>query len=173
MRADRLLALAALLPACGPADPAGALVPQCPSAVIINEVMAAGATDWIELYNPSDRDVDLAGYGLTRVDWIVQFTFEEDDPRAAIPAGGYLRVWADPYEMGTGEITTLYDLNRDGDTVYLLAPEASWYAECDGVAYPDQHQDVSWARVPDGEEFCYAVEETPGASNQTPCYQTD
>ena len=63
------LLAALLLPACSlmPAEDGGALV--------INEVVssnrrclvdsAVGTPDWIELYNGTDEDINLAGYGLS------------------------------------------------------------------------------------------------------------
>jgi hypothetical protein len=114
----RLAALALFLSACGTADdivPGGGdddtadaapepdVPPEIDGRLVINEVMADNAltvqddtgiaADWIELYNPNDRDVSLYGYGVTD---------DLDEPHKAVlpdglavPAGGYLVLWLD------------------------------------------------------------------------------
>ena len=76
------------------------------STVLINEFMPsnqstitdeAGAyPDWIELYNPGSRDVDLGG-------WFMSDDLENPDKSVlsdelSIPAGGFLLLWADSDE---------------------------------------------------------------------------
>ncbi|MBI9071127.1 MAG: CotH kinase family protein [Melioribacteraceae bacterium] len=82
------------------------------SQVVINEFFADNVTinpemkdfddysDWIELYNRSENTVDLSGYYLTDNlsnpnKWPIPFGTK-------IAAKGYLVIWADGYNTGTG-----------------------------------------------------------------------
>src|SRR5262245_52166694 len=61
-------------------------------AVTFNEVMyhpAAGAPEWIELYNPLAIDADISGF---RLDGAIDYTFVEG---TRIPPGGFLVVASD------------------------------------------------------------------------------
>ena len=68
---------------------------------IINEAMISNRTvypdetggfyDWIELFNPGEAGVNLAGYGLSDDETL---PFKWKFPDTVIPAGGYLVVFA-------------------------------------------------------------------------------
>ena len=71
------------------------------SDLVINEILADSDTtsDWLELYNGSDEDMDLSGYGLS------------DDPNdplsilpenTIVPAGGHLLIWATMVQVEPG-----------------------------------------------------------------------
>lgn len=152
--------LCSLLPGCGsktPAPeatvppettvPATAPLPETtePTApaidiapLVISEVMPDNTNlvlgceqDWIELYNPEDRDVTLDGYALT------------DDPGHPdalpltgyqIPAGGYLTViLEDGGPLGLSELGETLWLTCNGETVSELTfPAAENGASYDG-----------------------------------------
>src|SRR5438552_164052 len=64
--------------------------------VVINEIFYHAPDDiddlqWIELYNPTDAPVDLAGWSLRKA--IGAYTFPAG---TTIPAGGYLLTAKDP-----------------------------------------------------------------------------
>ena len=143
-----------------------------PVELVINEFMASNDTtiadtsgefaDWVEIYNPSDEAVDLAG-----------MTFSNGDDASAIPtgfpnittisAGGFIFVWfdKDPEEgplhidaklSGSGESVMLFD--TDGTTVI------------DSIVFGEQFTDVSMGRFPDSSDtWTLSVTPTPGASN--------
>ncbi len=184
---DRLvLALAlAWLPACAaedfvpedddPADTADAapepdVPPEIDGQVVINEVMAdnaltledeAGGTgDWIELYNPTDKDVSLHGYGVTD---------DLSEPHKAVipdglvvPAGGYLVLWLDDYpERGPEHLTI--QLARESGEIGLSRPDRT---PIDRLRYAAQEVDFSAARTPDGSDaWTVTWHPSPGASN--------
>ena len=72
-------------------------------ALKINEIMAANTTylsdlnnfgDWIEIYNPTNQEVDLAGYYVTD-DYTVptKYQIPTGEVTTIIPAGGYKLIW--------------------------------------------------------------------------------
>jgi len=121
----------------------------------------SGATGaWIELYNPTDRNVPLAGYGVT--DFL-------DDPHkkvlpagVVLPAGGHLVLWCDGNSASGATHVDLL-LSRAGGAVGLSRPDGSYI---DRVSFGVQEVDFSAAREPDGSTNWvteWAV--SPGAAN--------
>ena len=116
--------------------------------------------DWIEIHNPTDGPIDLAGYALT------------DDPArpglwhlpsVIVPAGGYLVVFASekPHPLhasfalrGEGEYLALLD--PDGQILHAFSP-----------AYPGQSADISYGILgSDPTRTLFMGIPTPGAPNQ-------
>ena len=107
-------------------------------SVYINEVCSSG-TDWVELYNPSDEEVSLAGFRLQdNKGTDEEYIFPDD---AAIAAHGYLVLenGAD-FEFG---------ISGDGDEVKLL--DAS-YRPVDDIIVPALEDGQTYARISDGNE---------------------
>jgi hypothetical protein len=149
-----------------PEDSAGADTPAppepTPPRVIVNELSAANrgsvrapdgdAVDWIELYNPQLRDVDLSG-------WTLSDDFTEPDKarlpdRTILPAGGFIVFWSDDLPFG---------LAQEGEGVGLHRPDGTL---SDWVTFPGQRDDTAWARLPDGDGAFREVERgTPGEPN--------
>ncbi len=126
------------------------------SALRLSEVLAsnggalnhAGTTpDAIELYNASDDALTLTGLRLT------------DDPAnpdqfifpagATIPARGYLTVYANNPD-GTPGHHVGFNLNQNGDSVYLFAAAAQGGRLLDSVTFGLQLTDYSIGRMADG-----------------------
>jgi len=160
--------------------------------IYINEFLASNVTinpdivdfddysDWIELYNAEDYEVDLGGYYLTDdfndlTKWIIP-------SGTTIPAKGFIRFWADgeddapgtmhtrPFEPFESFTTTWYHLNfklsRAGEEICLANPQ---FVKIDSIIYGLQIRDVSFGRQPDGgSTWYYFGEPTPGTSNTTP-----
>lgn len=167
----------ALLLACGgqPAQRPAASPPPAtrgePVALCINEVMPANraaafdenghAGDWIELHNPGDVAVDLAGWSITD---------DRADPdrhvfgRRSIEPGGFLLLWADDL-AGVGDTHLPFSLKANGEEVALFDPEG----DASVVAYGAVHDDFSLARRTDcctGEGcWTHVFRGTPGGSN--------
>ena len=107
-------------------------------SVFINEVCSSG-TDWVELYNPSDEEVSLAGFRLQdNKGTDEEYIFPDG---AAIAAHGYLVLenGAD-FEFG---------ISGDGDEVKLL--DAS-YRLVDDIIVPALEDGQTYARISDGNE---------------------
>lgn len=115
----------------------------------INEIFPSprnkNANEWVELYNPTSKDIDLSGF---RID-------DAPDTRAKpytipkgtiIPANGYW-VW---------ETHGFFDDN--GDQVRLLAPDGKLI---DSLSYSTTEADKSYIRLPDGKDWYFLMSLTP------------
>ncbi len=158
-----LLALCLVLPLAAAEDVSTDL-----TAIRINEFMASNSEtlkdslgntpDWIELYNTSDRPVNLKGLCLSDGKKnLEKFVF----PDRIVPAHGYLVVFCGEEELVTEEeIHVAFKLSADGEKVVL-----SFGGEIlDMVSFDAQEKDVSSARV-DGKNWAFCKTPTPGAEN--------
>jgi len=166
--------------------------------VFINEFLASNVSidadivdfddysDWIELYNDEDFEVDIGGYFLTdELDNPFRWQFPAE---TIIPAKSFLRVWADGYDEVPGRtyrrsyypynyFTTKYyhlnfKLSRAGEQIGLFDSNGILV---DSLNFGLQLRDISMGRYPDGAaEWYYFGEPTAGASNTTqPTLSTD
>lgn len=155
----------------GGADAVGPAVPRDVDAhLVINELMAANvltarddrgaAGPWLEIWNPTDRDVPLGRYALTD-DFATPHAGVIGDG-AVVPARGHLVVWMDG-DPDAGPTHVAARLNRDGGQVGLARPDGSFI---DRLTYGAQEVDLSAAREPDGAPT-WAIEwhASPGATN--------
>ncbi|MCK5077780.1 MAG: lamin tail domain-containing protein, partial [Calditrichia bacterium] len=157
--------------------------------IFINEFLASNVSidadivdfddysDWIELYNDEDFEVDIGGYFLTdELDNPFRWQFPAE---AIIPAKSFLRVWADGYDDIPGRtyrrpyypynyFTTKYyhlnfKLSRAGEQIGFFDPEG---VLVDSLSFDVQLRDVSMGRYPDGTaHWYYFGEPTAGDSN--------
>jgi hypothetical protein len=125
---------------------------------IISEFMAnnedtlldgfGNASDWIEIYNPSNAAVDLTGWHLTdNAADLDKYTF----PAKSLAPGGYLTVFAsglattDPQ----GNLHTNFSLDNDGEYLALVKPNGttitSEYGPL-GTDFPSLGEDISYGR---------------------------
>lgn len=120
--------------------------------VRINEVLASNVTaysngsaypDVIELHNSGANAVDLAGLRLGDATNPTAYTFPSG---AAIPAGGYLLVYADSLTSTAG-LHSGFALDAEGDVVYLYDTAASGGALLDSIEFGFQIPDTSIART--------------------------
>lgn len=116
------------------------------SAIVINELESTA--DDIELYNSSDKPIDVSGWIMT--DDVVDKSY---DPAAdlekvvfamgtTVPAKGFFVV-----HKGDDPNYHPFGLSADGDTVTLLKPDKSIV---DKVSYGAKQADISFCRMPDG-----------------------
>ena len=147
------------------------------SAVVINELMADNDNvimdpqgdfdDWLELYNTSDKSVDLSGMYLSD---------KEDNPTkwqfpvgTMIQANEYLIVWLDEDhndETATEGLHANFKLSKGGETVMLVGPDAEGNRVLDSVTFGNQETDISYGRLPNGTGEFQTVSATPGAANE-------
>ncbi len=125
--------------------------------VLINEWMAhtdEPLLDTVELYNYSDREIDLAGCRLADGAGKVGYVLPED---TRIPARGYLS-W-DQNTLG-------FALRSKGEQIVLWAPDGR---VIDVVRFGGQANGVSTGRYPDGGiRFSPLSSFTPGGANTAP-----
>lgn len=166
-----LLAASALLAAACSSLP-GAAPGASGGALVINEVVssnkrclldpAVGSPDWIELYNGTGEDINLAGYGLSdNVRKLYKYTF----PDVTIHAGEYLVLYAAENNgvEKTDTICTGFGLSKNGDALYLCD---GYYEVVQELNIPALLTDASYARRSDG-TYGYCGTPTPGAENTT------
>jgi len=160
-----------LLPAWAMALPSGAA-----QQVVINEFMASNSgsvldasgrdSDWIELYNPTDQAVSLAGWYLSdKLDNPTKWQFPGDRPDlTTLSAGGYLVIRASGRSEVDAELNADFSLDADGEAVMLTA--ADGHSVVDAIEFEDQISDVAFGRTPDGTDtWRYLYEPTPGRAN--------
>lgn len=142
-------------------------------AIYINEIMASNATlpfeggpagtdpwtpDWLELYNPSGRDLPLDGYRLSD---------DPEEPDKArldgllLPAGGHLLLLA-AGEDASGAAQLPFTLDRDAESLTLYNPQGQ---PLDRVEWTDLGTQWVAARVPDGGALRLITAASPGAAN--------
>ncbi len=157
-----LLLLTSSLPAAHAATP----------GIIITEVQAAntrtvaddqgGYSDWIELHNPTDTPISLAGYTLTD---------DPDEPAkwalpvATLSPGIFLVVWASGADRVASEgWHTGFRLSRGGEYIGLFGPDGQLVDE---VTFGEQAADVSLGRLPGSDQWTAFPIPTPGTANIT------
>jgi len=122
------------------------------SQIIINEFCASNKSiadpqfgkfsDWIELFNPDNQDVDLTGFYLTdKASEIKKWTIPAN---VVIPAEGFLVLWADGLNSG---LHTNFSLAADGEFIGLATPSGVYI---DSLTYDIQKTDISYGRIDDG-----------------------
>lgn len=122
----------------------------------INEFMASNATticdsfgsysDWIELYNSTDTDMDISGFGISdNLSQPMKYRFPDG---TTIAAKGYLVVFCSGNEgIQNGELHAPFGLRSYGEDV-VIANRAGRII--DSYSFKNQETDVSMARIPDG-----------------------
>lgn len=124
------------------------------------------ASDWIEIYNPTDAAIDLNGWHLTDdPDETFQWTFEQATPLAS---QARLIVWASGQDVtdDDGNPHTNFKLSAGGEFVGLARPDGTVVSSygADFGEYPVQSEDVSYGIDQNGEER-YFLTPTPLEAN--------
>ncbi|MCA9732274.1 MAG: lamin tail domain-containing protein [Deferribacteres bacterium] len=151
-----------------------------PPTLYINEFMASNDSsvvdpddtdgdpfeDWIEIYNPGTKAVDIGGMYVT--DDLSDLTLWQipttDPTKTTIAPGGFLVLWADK-EMEQGILHVDIKLSGSGEDIGLVGIDGMTII--DGLTYTEQPADTSYARVPDGSNTWQHIPGgTPGVSNQ-------
>lgn len=142
-----------------------------PEGLFINEIMAdnqitiAGPDgsypDWIELFNASNKTINLSGMYLT--DDLADPLGWRFPNETFIEPEGFLLIWADN-SSDPDSLHTSFALNANGEEVGLFARDAMTLV--DSVTFLKQIGDVSYGRLPDGDEnWDYLLNTTPGWGN--------
>jgi hypothetical protein len=112
--------------------------------------------DWIEIRNPGDGSVALAGWSLTdNPKQLRKWIF----PDRALATGEFLIVTADD-DPAKGDLDATFKLDTAGESVLLVSPDGE---VIDQVEYPPQLPDVAWGRFDDA--TWNFVDPTPGEPN--------
>lgn len=122
--------------------------------LFVNEVCAVSSDrtkelpdeDWIELYNNTPTDINMAGWSLSKdVTSLRDFIF----PAVTVPAYGYLVVTAsDVASVNTEQLSTGFKIDHTGDTLYL-SDNNGVVTDCFSTGY--QQRSVTSGRVIEGQ----------------------
>ena len=142
--------------------------------VVINEFSAdsdslsgiadpdGGYPDWIELYNNTDRNIDLSDTYLSdKIDDLLKWRFPTG---TTIEPDGYLIIWADE-DLDQRGLHANFKLSRTGEAIYLSNADES---RIDRIEFSEQMTNTSSSRVPNGTGFFLVQHSTPLFSNDTP-----
>ena len=157
-------------------------------SLIINEVMAANVDQfvspafnfdgWVELYNPTDKAVELSGLYFSEDDTNLR-QWHTPNTIGTVPAHGYKTVWFDSSGINANQAT--FKLSMGGGSLYISNANGDILAE---ATYPESMERISYARTTDGgDTWGLTATPTPGASNsmaefatkqlETPTVDTD
>lgn len=134
--------------------------------LLINEVSSSNkdayidangdSPDWIELYNPSDSDINLLNYCLAdNTDEALKWKF----PSIIIPANGFLLIAANG-ENTTEPLSTNYKINKGGEEIILSDPTGN---RIDYIRLPVLESDITYGRIDGSWQYLKA---TPGTENK-------
>ncbi len=145
-----------------------------PTNLVINEVQGKNDTtiadesgefdDWIEIYNPNDTPVNIAGYYISDnptepLKWKI---LDTDASKTTVAAKGYLLLWADK-DLTQGENHVDFKL-KGSDQVIFTAPDATTLIQ--EISFTDVETDTSYgAKVDADTEYIIFTTPTPGATN--------
>lgn len=144
--------------------------PLSGSDVLINEFMASNKdyyqdsfglySDWIELYNKSDKDINLKGYYLSDdAKDLKQWEF----PEITIEAKSFLVVFCSGENSKNPiELHTNFKISKDGEDLILTYPDGS---VADWIEPIEVNEDFTYGRFPDAGELTHLATPTIGVSN--------
>lgn len=140
------------------------MLAQNAKPVMVNEVSAANAmyvndyfkkNDWIELYNTTSEDIDIAGmYISDKASKPQKYQVPTDDVtlNTIIPAHGYKVIWADKLDNIGADIHTSFKLEAEGGEVLITASEFA-----DTLKYAAHLSTQTFGRYPDGAQSTYLM----------------
>ena len=140
--------------------------------VVLNEFLASNSNgvedpdfgnsgDWVELYNTSNSDIELAGWFLTD-DLSVPNKWSIPS-NVIVPAGGHVIIWCDGQDVAQEALHTNFKLSGGGEEIALHQPDLSLV---DAFQFQAQTTNVSQGRNVDGSStWSWFGSPTPGESN--------
>ena len=123
-------------------------------------------SDWIELYNPTDRSVHLGGCYLSDdLNNLTKWPFPAD---TWLEPGGFLLVWASGKDQTGPELHTSFKIDHEGEQIILTHRDRETIIDYFYVS--PVKMDISWGRQPDGGSTIVMFgrnQASPGESNNT------
>lgn len=146
--------------------------------ITINELMASNAgvvmspatnfDSWVELYNPSEQEINLSGMYLSN-DPTMPTLWQMPQDIGTIPAKGFKVVW-----LGSNDILSNqapFKLDCDGGTICLNDKNGQLITSVD---YPKAMSRTAWARTSDGgNTWGWTDTPTPEATNATSTFASE
>ena len=146
--------------------------------VVINELMASNAgvemspatnfDSWIELYNPTEQSINLAGMYLSDDETNLK-RWQMPSDMGTIPAKGFKVVWLGSNDIKDNQAP--FKLDCDGGTIYLSDKNGQLVTS---QTYPEAFSRTSYARTTDGgDEWSWTSTPTPEATNATAIFANE
>ncbi|MDD3052056.1 MAG: lamin tail domain-containing protein, partial [Candidatus Cloacimonetes bacterium] len=135
----------------------------------INEISASNAIyvdaqfkyeDWIEIYNASDKAINLAEYYISNdINNLELFQIKgTDSSKTTIPANKHSIIWCSK-KPERGIMHTNFKLEKDGGSVFLSRKSKNGAVEIiDSLTYMPHPDYSSFGRYPDGDAGIYIFE---------------
>jgi hypothetical protein len=133
-------------------------------SVFINEVVSSNSLlpdefgekdDYLELYNASNTDVDIAGWYLSdeRVNPTLALIPAFSNGKTIVPAKGWLCFWADG-TVAQGPLHMPFKLSKNGETLFLSRLNSTGQLLLvDSVSFPVLNSNQGYSRVTDASPF--------------------
>ncbi len=138
------------------------------AALRVNEWMAAPleGDDWFELFNTTNRPVDLSTISLSDDPSLVGQGLFRPAPLSFIAGNGFVK-WVADGDNERGRDHVSFSLDHQGDTALIYRVNGLSYSLVDAVGFGAQTTGVSEGRLPDGNATLerFAGSATPGESN--------
>ncbi|MBN1180939.1 MAG: CotH kinase family protein [Bacteroidales bacterium] len=123
--------------------------------------------DWIEIYNASNKPINIAGLYLTDdLSIPARFVIPDGMPeQTTIQPNGFTVIWADD-DTSQGPLHTNFKLDNDREQLALIQIIDTVVTIIDSLEFEQQYKDVSSGSYPDGTKtrMLFATV-TPGAPN--------
>ncbi len=143
--------------------------PTSRSGLSINEILTANTvtnldpdfwqySDWIELYNNSNSDIDISGYYLSDDDQNI--TKWQVPANTEIEAQGYLLIWADKKDIKNRALHTNFKLSEKDKSVVLSDRSGNLV---DKISFDKQKRDISCINL---NNKAYYTKPTPNSTNR-------
>ena len=122
-----------------------------------------GSVDWVEIWNPTDADIDLSGYGFTNDLKHHQFRYRFPEGTILKP-GAYLVLYCTggTEQSDSDPFCTGFNLSKEGEKLFLVTPMK---VEADELVVPPLETDTAYARTESG-DFAVTGHPTPHEANR-------
>ena len=142
-------------------------------SLVINEVLADNNgglsdedgeyTDWIEIYNYGEEDINLKGYGITN-DLEKPFYWTFPDINISPKSFIIVRASGKDRKDNLNFLHTNFKINKKGENIYLTHTSGEII---DSLEVPKSDENISFGRKPDGtSNYAILSKATPGSSNK-------
>ena len=142
-------------------------------SLVINEVLADNNgglsdedgeyTDWIEIYNYGEEEINLKGYGIT-TDLEEPFYWTFPDINISPKSFIIVRASGKDRKDNLNFLHTNFKINKKGENIYLAHTSGEII---DSLEVPESDENISFGRKPDGtSNYAILSKATPGSSNK-------
>ncbi|MCH5279352.1 MAG: lamin tail domain-containing protein [Christensenellaceae bacterium] len=140
-----------------------------PSSVYISETCAvqqprSGRMDWVEFYNGSDEEINLAGWHISDDDMEL---YKYELSLITVPAGGYAILNCSDSILDAGPSVAPFSLSPGGETLILTNPDG---IVVDVFETGANRLGVTSGRIEGNSDRVYFTTSTMGAKNPDTCY---